>query len=90
MKHIDVSRKTRYRLFNKGNVKRKQLINAVDDINWSSDKKRIKKHPTVNYELMIQRQDCVLKHPNAIHSPITADTLLIKDESGKYFQFVSI
>ena len=39
MKHIDVARATKYRLFNKGNVKRKQLIDAVDDINWSSDKK---------------------------------------------------
>ena len=39
---------------------------------------------------MIQIQDWILKHPNVIHSPITADTLLIKDESGKYFQFVSI
>ena len=90
MKHIDVSRKTRYRLFNKGNVKRKQLINAVDDIEWSSDKKRIKQYPKVSYELMIQIQDWILKHPNVIHSPITADTLLIKDESGKYFQFVFI
>ena len=90
MKHIDVPRSTKYRLFNKGNVKRKQLINAVDDIEWSSDKKRIKQYPKVNYELMIQIQDWVLKHPNVIHSPITADTLLIKDESGKYFQFVSI
>ena len=86
MKHIDVSRKTRYRLFNKGNVKRKQLINAVDDIEWSLDKKRIKQYPKVSYELMIQIQDWILKHPNVIHSPITADTLLIKDESGKYFQ----
>ena len=39
MNHIDVSRANKYRLFNKGNVKRKQLIDAVDDINWSSDKK---------------------------------------------------
>ena len=90
MKHIDVSRATKYRLFEKGNVKRKQLINAVDDIEWSSDKKRIKQYPKVSYELMIQIQDWILKHPNVIHSPITADTLLIKDESGKYFQFVSI
>ena len=37
MKHIDVPRATKYRLFNKGNVKRKQTIDAVDDINWSSD-----------------------------------------------------
>ena len=49
-----------------------------------------KQYPKVNYELMIQIQDWILKHPNVIHSPITADTLLIKDESGKYFQFVSI
>ena len=40
---------------------------------------------------MIQIQDWILKHPNVIHSPITIDTLLIKDEfTGKYFQFVSI
>ena len=40
---------------------------------------------------MIQIQDWILKHPNEIHSPITIDTLLIKDEfTGKYFQFVSI
>ena len=37
MRNIDVPRSTKYRLFNKGNVKRKQLIDAVDDINWSSD-----------------------------------------------------
>ena len=91
MKHIDVSRTTKYRLFNKGKVKRKQLIDVIDDINWSSDKKRIKQYPKVNYELMIQKQDWILKHPNVIHSPITAGILLIKDEfTGKYFQFVSI
>ena len=39
MKYIDVSRSTKYRLFNKGNVKRKQLIYAVDDIHWSSENK---------------------------------------------------
>ena len=32
MKHIDVPWSTKYRLFNKGNVK-KQLIDTVDDIN---------------------------------------------------------
>ena len=86
MKHIDVSRTTKYRLFNKGKVKRKQLIDAVDDIEWSSDKKRIKQYPKVSYELMIQIQDWILKNLNVIHSPITADTLLIKDEfTGKYF-----
>ena len=38
---------------------------------------------------MIQIQDWILKHPNVIHLPITADTLLVKDEStGKYFYFV--
>ena len=86
MKHIDVALSTKYRLFNKSNVKRKQLIDDVDDINWPSDKKRIEQYPKVNYELMIQIQDWILKHPNVIHSPITADTLLIKDEfTGKYF-----
>ena len=35
---------------------------------------------------MIQIQDWILKHPNVIHLPITADTLLIKEEFiGKYF-----
>ena len=35
---------------------------------------------------MILIQDWILKHPNVIHSPIIADTLLIKDEStGNYF-----
>ena len=33
MKYIDVPRTTKYRLFNKGNIKRKQLIDDVDDIN---------------------------------------------------------
>ena len=33
MKYIDVARTTKYRLFNTGYVKRKQLIDAVDDIN---------------------------------------------------------
>jgi len=37
MKHIDVPQTTKYRLFNKGKVKRKQTIDAVDDINWLSD-----------------------------------------------------
>ena len=86
MKHISVPWTTKYRFFNKGNVKRKQLIDAVDDINWSSDKKRIKQYPKVNYELMIQIQDLILKHPNVKHSPIIAATLLIKDEyTGEYF-----
>ena len=57
MEHIDVPLSTKYRFFDKGNVKRKQLIDTVDDINWSSDKKRIKQYPKVNYELMIQIQD---------------------------------
>ena len=41
---------------------------------------------------MIQIQDWILKHPNVIHPPITADTLLIKDEStGKYcFSFLFV
>ena len=34
MKHIDVPKSTKYSLFRIGNVKRKQLIDAVDDINW--------------------------------------------------------
>ena len=46
----------------------------------------MKKYPKVNYELTIKIQDWILKHPNVIHSPIIADTLLIKDEStGDYF-----
>ena len=57
MKHIDVPRNTKYRFFRGVNVKRKQLINAVVDINWSSEKKRIKQYHKVNYELMIQIQD---------------------------------
>ena len=57
MKHIDVPRNTKYRFFRGVNAKRKQLINAVVDINWSSEKKRIKQYHKVNYELMIQIQD---------------------------------
>ena len=41
MKHIDVSRNTKYKLFKRGNVKRKQLIDDIVDINWSSEKKRM-------------------------------------------------
>ena len=40
MKDIDVPRTTKYRLFRRDNVKRKTLIDAVLDINWSSRKKR--------------------------------------------------
>ena len=53
MKHIDVLRTTKYRLFRRGNVKRKQLINSIVDINWSSEKKRIDQYPKVKYELII-------------------------------------
>ena len=53
MKHIDVPRNTKHRSFRRGNVKRKQLIDAVVNINWSSEKKRIKQYPKVNYDLVI-------------------------------------
>ena len=34
---------------------------------------------------MIEIQDWILKHPNVIHLPITADTLLIKNDfTGKF------
>ena len=79
MKHIYIPRTTKYRLFRRGNVKRKQLIDAVVDINWLSEK-RIKQYPKVNYDLMIQIHDWIVKHHNLIHSPITEDTLLVKDE----------
>ena len=86
IRHIDVPKNTKYRLFRRGNVKRKKLINAKVDINWSSEKKRIKQNSKVNYELMIQIQDWIMKHHNIIHSPITEDTLLVNDEyTGKYF-----
>ena len=39
IKHIDVPKTTKYRLFRRGNVKIIQLIDAVLDINWSSEKK---------------------------------------------------
>ena len=42
IKNIDVPLSTKYRLFNKGNVKRKKLIHTIDDINWLSDKKKNK------------------------------------------------
>ena len=79
MKHIDVHKNTTYRLFRRGNVKRKIIIDDVVDINWLSEKKRIKTFPKVDYELIIQIQDCIVKHHNVIHSPITEDTLLIQD-----------
>ena len=45
----------------------------------------LKQYPKVNYELMVQIQDWIVKHHNIIHSPITKDILLIKDESiGNY------
>ena len=58
----------------------------IDVPRSTKTKKRIKQYPKVNYELMIQIQDWILKHPNIIHSPIRADILLIKDEfTSKYF-----
>ena len=54
MKHFDVPKSTKYRSFIRGNVKRKIIIDAVDDINLSSEKNRIKQYPKVNYELIIQ------------------------------------
>ena len=58
----------------------------IDVPRSTKTKKRIKQYPKVNYELMIQIQDWILKHPNVIHLPITVDTLLIKDEfTGNYF-----
>ena len=48
-------------------------------------KKRIKQYPKVNYKLMIQIQNWIVKHYNVIQSSITENTLLIKDEcTGKY------
>ena len=47
--------------------------------------KMIIKYPKVNYVLMIKVQDWITKHPNIIASPITDDTLLVKEEfAGKY------
>ena len=40
MKHIDVPKTTKYRLFRRGNIKRKQSVDAVVDINWSPEKKK--------------------------------------------------
>ena len=57
MNYIDIPKTTKYRLFRRGNIKRKQLVDAVVDINWSSDKERIKQYPEVNCDLMIQIQD---------------------------------
>ena len=72
----------------RGNVKIKQLIDAVVNINWSSEKKRIKQYPKVNYDLVIQIQDWIVKYYNVIDSPITEDTLLVKDEcAGSYLYF---
>ena len=86
MKDINVPKSTPNRLFRRDNTKGKQLIDDVDDINWSSEKKRIKTYSKLNYNLMIQIQDWIVKHHNVIHSPITENTLLIKDEcTGKYF-----
>ena len=42
--------------------------------------KNKKQYPKVNYELMIQIQDWIVKYHSVIHSPITEDTLLVKDE----------
>ena len=80
MKHINVPRNTKYRWFKRGNVERKQLIDFIVDINWSSENKRIKKYSKVNYELIIQIRDWMGKHHSVIHLPIIQDTLLIKDE----------
>ena len=73
-------------MFRRRNVKRKQLIGTIVDINWSLENKGIEKFPKVNYDLMIQIRDLIIKHYNVIDSPITEDTLLVKDEcTGKYF-----
>ena len=48
-----------------------------------------KKYPKVNYALIIKGQDCIMKHLNMIDSPITNDTLLVKDEvKGTYLYFI--
>ena len=47
-----------------------------------------KKYPKVNYTLIIKVQDWIMKHLNMIDSPITNDTLLVKDEvKGTYLYF---
>ena len=38
-KLINLPRSTKYRIFNKGNVRRKEFTECVDGIKWSSDKK---------------------------------------------------
>ena len=53
--------------------------------------KRIKKYSNVNYDLMIKVQDWVLKHSNVVTSPITSDTLLVKNEkTGEIFVYFYI
>ena len=39
MKHIDISRTTKYRFFRRCNVKRKKLIDDIVDTNCSLEKK---------------------------------------------------
>ena len=52
---------------------------------------RIKKCSNVNYDLMIKVQDWVLKHSNVVTSPITSDTLLVKNEkTGEIFVYFYI
>ena len=56
-KHIDLPSSTKYRLFNKSNVKRKLLTKCVDSIKWSLEKKKIKRYPNVDNGSMIKVQD---------------------------------
>ena len=86
-KHIDLPSSTKYRLFNKGNVKK------INRLRWWYElviiEKSIKSYPNFNYDLMIKVQDWILKHPIVVASPITNDTLLVKNiESGKIFYFL--
>ena len=60
IKYIDFPRSTKYILFNKCNVKRKELTECVHGIKWSLVKKRINIYPNINYNMIIKAQDWVL------------------------------
>ena len=49
-------------------------------------KRKGKTYLKVNYDLLIKIQYWIMNHKNITDSPITNDTLLVKDEyTGKYF-----
>jgi hypothetical protein len=77
------SESTAKRLLTAASEKRKKLSEREEGVSWSRVQRR-KGHSKVSKELRAELHEWVLAHPRIVASPISNDTLLVKNkETGK-------